>query len=263
MRVIHCGYITDTDRESSIKSDFFNGGEQQQQQQGEHQVTTTSSSNTEDNDRFLAEQQFLYPECNHLYDSHWVLGLFVASIVFLVFTCSMGCEQLEAIESGKGKIARMKMRVGQAGTEFETVTESFNEMFGGCSPRVAWHWFVPTKVIFPGSMRKVVLGYEWDESFPPGPYQEPDEADLEGNGINSTTSTAAGAAAVAPCDIEMQSLPSGRTPLSSLVQDSEKPDLLLTRASSDISIPESQKSFSTRNRKSSRHSDDATVPKIV
>lgn len=125
--------------------------------------------------RSLAE--YKYPECNSFFSSNAVLGLFVCSLIFLIFTCSMGCEQIEAIETGKGKIARMKMNVGTTGTQFSTVTEEFNEMFGGDSPKAQLHWFLPFTVRFPGSMRKVVLGYEWDESFDPEAYQ-PDDGNL-------------------------------------------------------------------------------------
>ena len=72
-------------------------------------------------------------------------------------------------------------RVGQGGTELSRVTEEFNEMFGGESNEVAWHWFLPLQVEFPRGMQKVVLGYEWDETFDPTPYQEPNSnnGDLE------------------------------------------------------------------------------------
>jgi hypothetical protein len=39
---------------------------------------------------------------------------------------------------------------------------------------VSWHWFFPLDVKFPGSMIKVVLGYEWDPTFGEKPYQEND-----------------------------------------------------------------------------------------
>ena len=122
--------------------------------------------------RFLEEEKvYRFEECNDFYGNPFVVGLLVASIVFLVFTCTMGCEQIEAIETGKGKIARMKMKVGQAGTEYSRVTEEFNEMFGGSSPRLSWHWLWPEKVQFPSGMKKVVLGYEWDPTFDMCPYE--------------------------------------------------------------------------------------------
>lgn len=83
-----------------------------------------------------------------------------------------------------------KMRVGQGGTELRRVTEEFNEMFGGSSPNVAWHWFVPIPVTFPGSMHKVVMGYEWDPTFDPIPYREDRNSGVE---LSSTSSTNAAA----------------------------------------------------------------------
>jgi hypothetical protein len=79
-------------------------------------------------------------------------------------------------------------RVGQAGTELSRVTEEFNEMFGGDSNQVAWHWFFPLPVEFPPGMQKVVMGFEWDETFDAVPYEEP-----QGNGDveMGTTITAA------------------------------------------------------------------------
>jgi DHHC palmitoyltransferase len=74
--------------------------------------------------RFL---KYSDPECDAFYSSNFVLGLLIASLLFLVFTVSMGCEQLDAVETGKGKIARMKMSVGTSGTEFARVSEEFNE----------------------------------------------------------------------------------------------------------------------------------------
>ena len=167
LRTIHCGY-TITDPESFNRQQYGNGGQKE-------------------GGRYLAFERrmedgssvYKYPECNTFYSSHFVLGLLICSLVFLVFTCTMGCEQFEAIETGKGKIARMKMRVGNSGTEFQRVTEEFNEMFGGDSPQVSLHWFLPQDVKFPRGMKKVVLGYEWDESFDPEPY-EPATLNVDG-----------------------------------------------------------------------------------
>jgi hypothetical protein len=54
------------------------------------------------------------------------------------------------------------------------------EMFGGDSNDVAWHWFVPLPVEFPPGMKKVVLGFEWDDTFDNVPYQEPgSDGDVE------------------------------------------------------------------------------------
>jgi len=110
-----------------------------------------------------------------------LLALSIVSLVFLIFTCAMGCEQMEAIKTGKGKIARMKQRVGQAGTEFRRVTEEFNEMFGGNSVTPVWHWFLPIAVTFPRGMKKVVLGFDYDESFSSSPYQEEEHEEFSTN----------------------------------------------------------------------------------
>lgn len=121
-----------------------------------------------------------YPdECRDFFQDHFVTVLAIASLIFLVFTIAMGCEQSEAIETGKGKIARMQQSVGKAGTELSKVTEEFNEMFGGNSPRVAWHWYLPIPVRFPRGMKQVVLGYEFNDTCQPVPYKEPGTDDSD------------------------------------------------------------------------------------
>merc|ERR1719261_350217 len=75
----------------------------------------------------------------------------------------------------------MKQRVGQAGTEFRRVTEEFNEMFGGNSVKPVWHWFLPVAITFPRGMKKVVLGFDYDESFPSSPYQEEEHEEFSTN----------------------------------------------------------------------------------
>jgi hypothetical protein len=126
----------------------------------------------------------LLPECQSFLGIHddgdhnhsnnmSVTALGIVSFIFFLFTTAMSCEQLEAIQTGKGKIARMKtdrsstMRTAggrnaseQPQDEYERVTEEFNEMFGGNSPHVAWHWWLPTTVHFPLGMKPMVLGYE-------------------------------------------------------------------------------------------------------
>lgn len=103
-----------------------------------------------------------------------VVILAITAVTFLIFTFVMLLDQLEAIQSNTSKIARMKLRVGQGGTELERVSHDFNEMFGGASPNPAWHWFVPISVNFPSGMEKVVLGYEWDPTFGDSPFEEDD-----------------------------------------------------------------------------------------
>lgn len=122
--------------------------------------------------RLLQEGGYL--NCNTLFSNYFVIILMIVAVSFLFFTCCMFWEQLEAIESNTSKIARMKIRVGDGGTELERVSHDFNEMFGGDSPSISWHWFLPLDVQFPKSMSKVVLGYEWDPTFGDKPFQEND-----------------------------------------------------------------------------------------
>ena len=168
MRVIHCGYLVDV----STKEDVLEGDTGRSYEKGQGTVRLLTSSND-------APRAYRYPECNEFYENPFVIALLLASLVFLIFTCTMGCEQIEAIETGKGKIARMKMKVGQAGTEFSRVTEEFNEMFGGTSPRATWHWLWPNLVQFPKGMQKVVLGYEWDPTYDMDPYESDSNSDVE------------------------------------------------------------------------------------
>jgi len=116
-------------------------------------------------------------ECISWNESYAGLILLTISVIFFLFTSCMFVEQIEAINTNASKIARMKMSVGLGGTELERVTEEFNEMFGGNSNRVSWHWFIPTPIEFPQGMKKAVLGYDWDETFDAVPYQE--SRDLE------------------------------------------------------------------------------------
>ena len=107
--------------------------------------------------RLLTSSQMNQVTCTNWTDNYNIAILTIISFLFLIFTCTMLSEQYEAIQTNASKIARMKMRVGQAGTELSRVTEEFNEMFGGNSNKVAWHWFLPLKVEFPRGMEKVVV----------------------------------------------------------------------------------------------------------
>mmetsp|Transcript_13181 Transcript_13181/g.37064 ORF Transcript_13181/g.37064 Transcript_13181/m.37064 type:complete len:408 (-) Transcript_13181:2502-3725(-) len=144
-------------------------------------------------------------ECTGWNESYLGLALLVISVVFFLFTSCMFVEQVEAIKTNASKIARMKMSVGQAGTELSRVTEEFNEMFGGVSNKVALHWFIPSPVEFPNAMEKIVLGYEWDETFDAVPYEEPNRDDLEAGTSSSTTLSR----------IELTSVPSTTAPNAS------------------------------------------------
>lgn len=171
-RAIHCGTVLESSDDSASWDNSSS--------KGIHQDTAEAEPNGDEDRRMMMRYLFAgmsdssgnyaRPECAGWFESRSVLALLICSIVFLVFTCCMLVEQIEAIDSGASKIARMQMRVGRAGTELSRVTEEFNEMFGGTHNRLAWHWFVPIPVEFPGSMSKVVLGYEYDETFDPVPY---------------------------------------------------------------------------------------------
>jgi len=157
MRMVHCGYyVREQDDADTIR-------------------TVDQDLDIATGDRLLATN-YVYQDCKDLYSNHFITVLAVCSLVFLIFTSAMGCEQMEAIETGKGKIARMKQSVNASGsTEFNTVTTEFNEMFGGDSPNATWHWYLPCEIPFPSGMKKVVLGYEFNETCRPVPYQEGDE----------------------------------------------------------------------------------------
>ena len=185
----------------------------QQVTHSDNNSSSSSSSSVTDPGRLLATTHYVYEECNYFYDNQWIWGLAISSVIFLLFTSIMSCEQLDAIETGKGKvqyilycndcnarvmeriaqfvmyacvltsslrfnyyyhcqIARMKMSIGQGGTEYSSVTEEFNEMFGGSTPHPTWHWFLPLSLVFPRGMKKVVLGFDWDETFDAIPYCE-------------------------------------------------------------------------------------------
>lgn len=135
--------------------------------------------------RFFPREKERYAECMGWNESYSGLALLVVSVVFFLFTSCMLAEQIEAIKTNTSKIARMKMSVGHAGTELTRVTEEFNEMFGGDTNQVAMHWFIPIPVEFPNGMKKVVLGYDWDEIFDAVPYQEPKNGDIETGMSNS------------------------------------------------------------------------------
>lgn len=169
VRMVRCGYVHDSSDDEPIPK------EGQAENWGEKDESAPDQEGLLDPTRMVFHSKYVYPECTTFYEYNLVLVLFVASIVFMIFTCSMLVENIEAIETNTGKIARMKMRVGKGGTELSRVTHAFNEMFGGDSERVAWHWFLPLPVKFPTCMDKVVLGYEWDPTFEPAPFVTPDE----------------------------------------------------------------------------------------
>jgi len=107
-----------------------------------------------------------------------VICLLIVAVIFLTFTSCMLCEQIEPIQSNISKIARMKMIRGEGAEEFSRVTSEFNEMFGGTSPNMALHWFLPLSVRFPdeNSMMKV-MGYEYRHEWNGEIYTEPSSPD--------------------------------------------------------------------------------------
>jgi hypothetical protein len=198
VRVIRCGYVKDSDENK--------GG----------------------------ESQYVYKECNNFYGNHVITALALASLIFLIFTCSMGCEQFEAIETGKSKIARMKMRVGSTDTEFTRVTEEFNEMFGGDSPGPQWHWMWPSAVVYPRGMEKVVLGYEWDEAFDAVPYRQDED---------ESSSSAVGNTNTATNERELEDMEGGlRAPSSNGAVEND--GIMMTPVNSNTSVGSSSSSGS-------------------
>jgi hypothetical protein len=180
----------------------------------------------DDNDN-KGESRYVYQECNNFYGNHVITALALASLIFLIFTCSMGCEQFEAIETGKSKIARMKMRVGSTDTEFTRVTEEFNEMFGGDSPDLQWHWLWPSAVVYPRGMEKVVLGYEWDEAFDAIPYRADDEEESSTVAVGNTTTN----------ERELEDMEGGlRTPSTSTAGAVENDGIMMTSVNSLTSL---------------------------
>jgi hypothetical protein len=219
IRVIHCGYLMDPEQKQEAMADAIREREYEREEDPLRM-------------RLLEEDKvYMYEECNNFYASPFVMGLLIASMVFLVFTCTMGCEQLEAIETGKGKMARMKMKVGKGGTEFSRVTEEFNEMFGGSSPRVSWHWFLPHPVTFPSGMKNVVLGYEWDPTLDAEPFEESESGS----------------------DRELDEMENGKPkPVVSRVPEGD--GLVRTDSADDISITDLSTASGMKNRKvASRH----------
>eukprot|EP00545_Synedropsis_sp_CCMP1620_P013942 CAMPEP_0119006392 /NCGR_PEP_ID=MMETSP1176-20130426/2270_1 /TAXON_ID=265551 /ORGANISM="Synedropsis recta cf, Strain CCMP1620" /LENGTH=322 /DNA_ID=CAMNT_0006958301 /DNA_START=231 /DNA_END=1199 /DNA_ORIENTATION=- len=163
LRLVRCGYVVD---DSSSDEDASASSYHKEEDWAE------PDNKKEDATRFLKE--YVYPECNTLFSNYFVFALLIVAVTFMIFTCCMLTEQIEAIESNQSKIARMKLKVGQGGTELERVSHDFNEMFGGNTPHATWHWFLPLSIKFPQSMDKIVLGYEWDPTFGDEPFAEDD-----------------------------------------------------------------------------------------
>jgi hypothetical protein len=87
-------------------------------------------------------------------------------------------EQIETIKSGTSKIARMKRRQGADVNESPVIGE-VNEMFGGTSPGLSWHWFVPSPVVFPPLYKDEIMGYEYHSSWQGEIYMEEGNHELD------------------------------------------------------------------------------------
>lgn len=135
------------------------------------------------------------PGCDSMMDSNSMIVftlLIIVTVLFFFFTCCMLMEQGEAVNTNMSKIARMKTRAGVSNLdEYRPVATEFNEIFGGEHPTMSWHWFLPLPVRFPEWAKDNVLGYEYDITFPPIPYQEPADTDAE-----SVASSVGGASSV-------------------------------------------------------------------
>jgi DHHC palmitoyltransferase len=186
MRVVRCGYVYNGSASGERSSFGVNGTQDEEVKEEE------ADGDLDEGRRGLRSSRYGYAECEDFHETYLVVILFCAAVTFLIFTSCMLIEQVEAIQTNQGKIARMKMKVGRGGTELRRVTEQFNEMFGGNSPNVAWHWFVPLPVQFPGSMHKVVLGYEWDPTFDPVPYRDERRESASDGTIGSPSSSQSG-----------------------------------------------------------------------
>ena len=132
---------------------------------------------------FLNSEEQTKPGCDAMMNSDSMIIftlLVIVTILFFFFTCCMLIEQGEAVDTNMSKIARMKTRAGLSNAdEYRPVATEFNEVFGGEHPTLSWHWFLPLPVRFPEWARDNVLGYEYNSTFPPVPYQEPSDTDAE------------------------------------------------------------------------------------
>lgn len=158
VRVVRCGFYTEPSTGGHNSTGFNNAVGHRSFFLGDTPATT---------------EEHVYPGCDSL-QSPVVGALAVVTVLFFFFTCCMLLEQGEAVDTNMSKIARMKMRSGMAQPgEYSPVASDFNEVFGGEYPKISWHWFLPLPVRFPDGAHEEVLGYEWDVTFDPTPYQEP------------------------------------------------------------------------------------------
>jgi len=180
IRFIRCGYTIADATGDAVDVTFINDG----YSRGTDDGNWTNRSMEQDEDD-MANRTFLYDGCAELYTMN-IIALLVMSICFLVFTCCMLFEQVDAIESNTSKIARMKVRQGQDDGEYQRVATKYNEMFGvgigSQTAQVGLHWYLPTPVQFPDDREKNrVLGYEFYDLWQGRIYQEEEEEEAAGN----------------------------------------------------------------------------------
>ncbi|CAB9527749.1 S-acyltransferase 13 [Seminavis robusta] len=186
-RAVRCGYVRENPSGDASEASMFAPNATQE----EEEIKEEEKEGDLDEGRGLLRglqslaPTYVHEECEDFHQTYTVVILFCVAVTFMIFTACMMIEQIEAIQTNQGKIARMKMRVGQGGTELTRVTEAFNEMFGGTSPKASWHWFVPLPVRFPTGMHKVVMGYEWDPTFDPVPFRD-DRPDAGSEGTSTS-----------------------------------------------------------------------------
>ncbi len=132
----------------------------------------TNKTPVNDDDYSSANMTFKYDGCETTY-SMSVIILLIMSVAFLFFTCCMLFEQIDAIETNMSKIARMKRRMGHADAhEYARVSQDFNEFFGGNSPSMSLHWFLPLPLHFPPGRKDRLMGFEYRDEWYGEPYRE-------------------------------------------------------------------------------------------
>ena len=162
-----------------------------------HQDAWTEQHDQNRTMRFLEENdsnsRYAYSGCTEIYSVR-IIALSIMAFAFLIFTCCMLFEQIDAIESNTSKIARMKMRMGQdEDGEYGKVAQGFNEMFGvglgSMDANVGLHWFLPMRVQFPEGLRDKVLGFEYCHEWRGKIYQEEDDDEEGGMATASATAS--------------------------------------------------------------------------
>ena len=174
IKVIQCGiYVPPTNDGNQTLQHIVDSYYEEQQQQ----------TNQEYDNIHLDSDDEANIGCDTLMDPKSMVTsilLVIVTVLFFFFTCCMLIEQGEAVGTNMSKIARMKTRAGISNIdEYRPVATEYNEIFGGEHPTLSWHWFLPLPVRFPEWSRDNVLGYEYNASCPPVPYQEPLDTDTE------------------------------------------------------------------------------------